>query len=141
MRGFWGTAVGALAVVMLLIGSADAAAPKRIKVTGEIIDTWCYITEIMYAQGSAHHRCAIWCAVGGIPVSIAGKDGNTYMVLKVEGDSQNVANPSVLKIQSHEVSVEGDLYERDGVKYLIVTQVHDDKGVINLTHKEHGVQP
>lgn len=141
MRGFWGTAVGALAAMMLLIGSADAAAPKRIKVTGEIIDTWCYITEIMYALGSAHHRCAIWCAVGGIPVSIADKDGNTYMVLKVEGDSQNVANPSILKIQSHEVSVEGDLYERDGVKYLIVTQVHDDKGVVNLTHKEHGVQP
>ena len=109
--------------------------------TGEIIDAWCYITAIMYAQGSGHHRCAIWCAVGGIPVSLAGKDGNTYMVLKIEGDSQNVANPSVLKIQSHEVSVEGDLYERDGVKYLIVTQVHDDKGVINLTHKEHGVQP
>ena len=63
------------------------------------------------------------------------------MVLKVEGDSQNVANPSVLKIQSHEVSVEGDLYERDGVKYLIVTQVHDDKGVVNLTHKDHGEQP
>jgi len=110
-------------------------------VTGEIIDSWCYITKITYAQRSAHHRCAIWCAVVGIPVSLAGKDGNTYMILKVEGDPQNVANPSVLKIQSHEVSVEGDLYERDGVKYLFGTQLHDYKGVINLTHKEHGVQP
>ncbi|MEL0111934.1 MAG: hypothetical protein VW835_09400, partial [Rickettsiales bacterium] len=64
-----------------------------------------------------------------------------YMVLKMEGDGTNVANPAVLKIQSHEVSVEGDLYERDGVKYLIVTQVHDDKGVVNMTHKEYGVQP
>ena len=141
MRGFARTAVGALAVLMLWVGAADAAAAKRIKVTGEIVDTWCYITEIMYALGTAHHRCAIWCAVGGIPVSIAAQDGNTYMVLKVEGDGKNVANPAVLKIQSHEVSVEGDLYERDGVKYLIVTQVHDDKGVVNLTHKEHGVQP
>lgn len=141
MRGLWGIAVGALVALTMLGGSVEAATSKRVKVTGEIIDTWCYITEIMYAKGSAHHRCAIWCAVGGIPVSIAGKDGNVYMVLKVEGDSQNVANPAVLKIQSHEVSVEGDLYERDGVKYLIVTQVHDDKGVINLTHKEYGVQP
>ena len=63
------------------------------------------------------------------------------MMLKVEGDPQNVANPPVLKIQSHEVSVEGDLYERDGVKYLFGTQLHDYKGVINLIHKEHGVQP
>ena len=126
---------------MLIAGNADAAAPKRVKVSGEIVDTWCYITEIMYALGSAHHRCAIWCAVGGIPVSLKGNDGNTYMVLKMEGDGTNVANPAVLKIQSHEVSVEGDLYERDGVKYLIVTQVHDDKGVVNMTHKEYGVQP
>tara|TARA_Y100001934_G_scaffold253804_1_gene319132 strand:- start:1613 stop:1900 length:288 start_codon:yes stop_codon:yes gene_type:complete len=95
----------------------------------------------MYALGTAHHRCAIWCAVGGIPVSLKGNDGNTYMVLKMEGDATSVANPAILKIQSHEVSVEGDLYERDGVKYLIVTQVHDDKGVVNMTHEEHGVQP
>jgi hypothetical protein len=138
LRGLF---VGALAALMLIAGNADAAAPKRVKVSGEIVDTWCYITEIMYALGSAHHRCAIWCAVGGIPVSLKGNDGNTYMVLKMEGDGTNVANPAVLKIQSHEVSVEGDLYERDGVKYLIVTQVHDDKGVVNMTHKEYGVQP
>lgn len=138
---FRGITIAAIAAFLVAAGSADAAAPKRVKVSGEIIDTWCYITEIMYALGSAHHRCAIWCAVGGIPVSLKAKDGTTYMVLKMEGDGQNVANPSVLKIQSHEVSVEGDLYERDGVKYLIVTQVHDDKGVINMTHEEYGVQP
>jgi len=141
MRRLRGLFVGALAALMLIAGNADAAVPKRVKVSGEIVDTWCYITEIMYALGSAHHRCAIWCAVGGIPVSLKGNDGNTYMVLKMEGDGTNVANPAVLKIQSHEVSVEGDLYERDGVKYLIVTQVHDDKGVVNMTHKEYGVQP
>jgi len=77
MRRYFGMMVGALAAVMLLVASADAATSKRLKVTGEFIDTWCYITEIMYALGSAHHRCAMRCAVGGIPVSIAGKDGNT----------------------------------------------------------------
>ena len=39
------------------------------------------------------------------------------------------------------MSVEDDFCERDGEKYLIVTQVHDDKGVVNMTHEEHGVQP
>ena len=33
--------------------------------------------------------------------------------LKVEGDGTNVAYPAIFKIQSHEVGVEGDLYERD----------------------------
>ena len=118
-----------------------ATTPERVKVTGEIIDTWCYVTEIMYALGTAHHKCAIWCAAGGIPVGIKGKDDKVYMVLKVEGDDVSVANPKVLTIQTHEVTVDGDLYVRDGVNYLIVNQVADDKGVVNLTHEDYGIQP
>ena len=122
--------------------SAQAAQKgKRVQITGELIDTWCYVTEIMYAVGTAHHQCAIWCAVGGIPVSVKDKDGNVYVVLKVEGDDQNVANPRLITIQTHVVTVDGDLYERDGVKYLVVTKVADDKGIIDLSHKEYGIQP
>ncbi len=33
------------------------------------------------------------------------------------------------------MSVEDDLCERDGEKYLIVMQVHDDKDVVNKIHK------
>ena len=124
-----------------LSGAHGAAAGKRITVTGEIVDTWCYVTEIMYGLGTAHHQCAVWCAVGGIPVSVLGEDGNVYVVLKVEGDATSVANPRIINIQTHKVTVDGDLYERDGVKYLIVTQVVDDKGIVNLTHEEYGVQP
>ena len=113
----------------------------RVTVTGEIIDTWCYVTEIMFAEGTAHHQCAVWCAVGGIPVGVLGEDGKVYVVLKVEEDSDNVANPRMVKIQSHKVTVDGDLYERDGVNYLLVTQVADDHGIVNLTHDDYGIQP
>ena len=127
--------------VGIMAASANAATPKRVQVTGEIVDTWCYITEIMYGLGTAHHKCAIWCAVGGIPVSIKGTDGKDYMILRVEGDDTSVANPKIVKIQTHHVTVDGDLYVRDGVNYLIVNKVADDKGIINMTHKEYGVQP
>jgi hypothetical protein len=132
---------------LCLAGAAQAANKsgtkngKRIQVTGEVVDTWCYITEIMYAQGTAHHRCAVWCAAGGIPVSIKGDDGNLYVVLRIEGDDTSVANPKLLSIQTHKVTVDGDFYERDGVKYILVNKVADDKGIVNLTHKEYGVQP
>ncbi len=122
-------------------GPRAATAAKRVTVTGELIDTWCYITEIMYAEGTAHHQCAVWCAVGGIPVSILGDDGNVYMVLKVEGDEANVANPRIINIQTHKVVVDGDLYLRDGVRYLVVTQVADDHGIVKLTHQKYGIQP
>ncbi len=120
---------------------SQAVTPKRVQISGEIIDTWCYVTEIMFAEGTAHHQCAIWCAVGGIPVSIKAKDGTVYMVLRVDGDDTSVANPKIVKIQSHNVTVDGDHYVRDGVNYLIVNKVATDKGIINMTHDEYGVVP
>lgn len=120
---------------------SEAAGAKRVSVRGELIDTWCYVTEIMYSVGTAHHQCAVWCAVGGIPVSVLGEDGEVYVVLKVEGDDTSVANERLIRIQTHQVTVEGDLYERDGVKYLVVTQVADDNGIVKLTHDEYGIQP
>ncbi len=129
-------------VVLVAVASPTAhAAAKRVTVTGEIVDTWCYVTEIMYGLGTAHHQCAVWCAVGGIPVSVKDDKGDVYVVLKVEGDDTSVANQRIINIQTHKVTVDGDLYERDGVKYLIVTQVANDKGIVNLTHEEYGIQP
>lgn len=134
-----------LAFVMLLSAAGFThtahADPKRIQITGEVVDSWCTISGIMYGYGTAHHQCATWCAVGGIPVSIKDKDGNFFMVLRIEDDEQNVANPRIIKIQSHLVTVDGDLIERDGVKYILVTKVADDKGIVNLTHDEYGVVP
>ena len=120
---------------------AAAAAPERVQVTGEVIDTWCYISEIMFAEGTAHHQCAIWCAAGGIPVGVLGDDGEVYMVLKVGDDTTNVANPAILEIQTHRVSVDGDLYRRDGINYLMIDQVVNDEGIVNLTHDDYGIQP
>ena len=136
----------AIAIMVLVLAVESTAgvaanAPKRVTVTGEIIDTWCYVTEIMFAEGTAHHQCAVWCALGGIPVSILGEDGNVYVVLKIEDEESNVANPRIVNIQTHKVTASGDLYERDGVRYLIVTQVADDQGIVNLTHEEYGIQP
>ena len=95
----------------------------------------------MYAEGTAHHQCALWCAAGGIPVGILGDDGQVYMVLKLEGDATSVANPAILKIQTHRVTVDGDVYDRDGIRYLVVNEVVDDSGIVKQTHEEYGIQP
>ena len=140
--GYLGAAL--LAAAAAPAGTAAAAAdggPERVTVTGELIDSWCYISGIMFAEGTAHHQCAVWCAVGGIPVGVKADDGTVYTVLRVEGDDTSVANPRLITIQSHEVTVDGDLYRRDGVNYLLVTEVADDHGIVNLTHDEYGVVP
>lgn len=128
----------------LLAGASTAglaATPERVKVTGEVIDTWCYITDIMFAEGTTHHQCAVWCAVGGIPVGILGEDGTVYMVLKVGDDSTNVANPKILSIQTHEVTVDGELHRRDGINYLLIDRVVNDGGIVTVNHEDFGIQP
>ena len=55
----------ALAVSLGTVSPSWAAPSKRVQVTGEVIDTWCYVTEIMFAEGTAHYQCAVWCALGG----------------------------------------------------------------------------
>ncbi len=121
-------------------GAAQALA-ERLTVTGEVIDSWCYLTEIMYPLGTAHHQCAIWCAAGGIPVGILDDRGKVYIILAFGDDQSSVASPAVLEIQSHGVTVEGDTFERDGMAYLMVDRLIDDEGIVNLSHEDYGIQP
>lgn len=135
------TAPGILALSTGPAVSAAKAVAERVSVTGEIIDSWCYLTEIMYAEGSAHHQCAVWCAAGGIPVGILADDGTVYIVLKVGEDDRSVAQPRIMEIQTHRVTVDGDLIRRDGNNYLLVSAVVSDEGIVNPSHEDYGIQP
>ena len=144
MKPRFAAALGGLLGMALLGATASAvsaATPQRVKVTGEVIDSWCYLTEIMYPEGTAHHQCAIWCAAGGIPVGLLGDDGTVYIILKMGTDTASVANPSVLEVQTHKVSVDGNLIERDGMNYLLIDKIVADQGIVNLTHDDYGIQP
>lgn len=139
MRTLAGAAVAAAGLAVAQPAPADE--PKRVTVTGEIIDSWCYLSEIMWASGSAHHRCAVWCARGGVPVSILGEDEEVYVLLLVEDDPEVIGNEAVFRSQTNEVVVDGDLYERDGVKYLAVTEIVEDRGIVNFSHEDFDIQP
>ncbi len=144
MKPRYTTVLGGLLSIALLgvaTSAVSAATPQRVKVTGEVIDSWCYLSEIMYAEGSAHYQCALWCAAGGVPVGILGEDGTVYIVLKLGDDTTNVANQAVIDMQTRKITVDGDLIERDGMNYLLISQVVDDQGIVNLTHEDYGIQP
>ena len=126
--------------------TAYAAEGEKKTITGEVMDTWCYVSQIMggsdFVVGTSHHVCAVWCAAGGIPVGLLDKsDGSIYMIMGVGDDTTNVANETLLQIQSHEITVSGTAYELDGIKYLMIDEVIEDKGVTNLTHQVIGILP
>jgi hypothetical protein len=145
-RTLWAAAGLALAAGLAFAVRAPAEAaettgPARVTVTGEIIGSWCYLSEIMYALGSAHHQCAIWCARGGVPVGILGEDEKVYVVLKMQDDAAVLENPGIMKVQTNKVTVEGNLYERDSVRYLAIDKIVDNAGIVNHSHEEFDIQP
>lgn len=140
VAAFAAIAFSAFAAVSVF-AAATAPQPRRVTLTGEVIDSWCQTTKIMFALGTAHHQCAIWCAAGGIPVGLRTEDGTIYAILKVEKDQENAANPRLLKIQTHRISAEGDLFERNGQRFLLIDRVMDDHGIVNQTHADIGIQP
>ncbi len=130
---------------LLMAQPALAAEGERVQITGEIIDTWCYFSGVMGGPdavvGSAHHTCALWCSAGGIPVGLLGEDGEVYMVLKIEGDDQSASGDTQMTLASHEIVADGMLYKRDGLNYLVVEKVVEDRGITNLNHEDYGVVP
>jgi len=130
----------------LLFTQSHAAEGKKVTLTGEMIDTWCYVSQIMggsdVVTGTAHHVCAVWCAAGGIPVGLLNnEDQKVYMVLSFEGDDTSVANDKILDLQSRELTVTGTTFELDGLNYINIDKVINDNGIVNLTHEKYGIIP
>jgi len=124
---------------------ALAAQGERVRITGEMIDTWCYFSGVMGGPdavvGTAHHTCALWCAAGGIPVGLLADDGTVYMVIKWQGSADVADGEMLLSVQSHRLTADGIHYQRDGLHYLVVEKVVEDEGIVNLSHEDYGVTP
>ncbi|MEM6408651.1 MAG: hypothetical protein AAF700_09560 [Pseudomonadota bacterium] len=139
------TAIAACVAATGFAAPALSAEGERVQVTGEIIDTWCYFSGVMgppeATVGTAHHTCALWCSAGGIPVGLLGDDGEVYMVLKIEGDDQSASGDTQMTLASHEIVADGMLYKRDGLNYLVVEAVIEDRGITNINHEDWGTIP
>ena len=139
MRRFW------LGLMGLVAAPAIAAEGQRITVTGEIIDTWCYYSGVMGGPdsvvGSAHHTCALWCSASGIPIGLLTEDGTVYTVLKLGPQDNATGGDTALTLASHTVTADGMFYERDGINYIIVQEVLEDQGIVNLSHEDYDVVP
>lgn len=134
------------AALLALTGQGQAAGGgERVQVTGEIMDTWCYLSGVMGGPeatlGTAHHTCAMWCAAGGIPVGLRTDNGEIYLVLKLEGAGTADGSPTILEVQSDRITADGMAYERNGIKYLIVDQIVSNEGITNQSHEDYGLVP
>ncbi|MEM6939483.1 MAG: hypothetical protein AAF943_09955 [Pseudomonadota bacterium] len=134
-----------IALATLAGAPAFSAEGERIRVTGEIIDTWCYFSGVMgppeATTGSAHHTCALWCSAGGIPIGLLAEDGTVYTILKLGPQDNATGGDTALTLASHTVIADGMAYARDGLNYIVVEKVVEDLGIVNVNHEEWDVIP
>lgn len=115
-RGF--ATFGALAIAAVL--SAGLYAADTVSVTGEVIDSACFIK--MGAKGDSHRECAQKCADAGIPLAIL-EDGTQKVILLVAQRDMESPNQVLREHAARKVTVTGRWFEKGGVKVLEVASV------------------
>lgn len=104
----------------------DFKAPKikQVKVTGEVVDVWCYSSEIMGpGRGEKHHACALACGMGGVPLGIVEDGtGNLYIAAKSKKPYQG-CKELLIPYVAKRVTVDGFLGERGGNRIMRIEKV------------------
>lgn len=118
--------VGAVVVAAYAVAIADEKATeakaKTVTLTGEVVDTGCYIGH--GASGTKHKECAAKCIAGGMPMALlTAKSGDReaalYLLTPPHGNTD--AYTKVKAWAGSQVEITGAVYERDGMKSIEVT--------------------
>ena len=109
----------------LKAGSMQGAHPHReplglTELSGEVVDTKCYLGVMNPGEGKVHRQCAARCISGGVPVALATKD---RLVILVGNDGRPV-NKEVLEFAGERIKAIGRLV-RTGETYALAVK-HGD---------------
>ncbi len=120
------TTSGCLLLALALLSrlaALQAAPAKDVTITGELIDSACYVR--MGARGMDHKECAVSCAKAGIPLAILeDKTAKVYLLASDKDlESANVKFQPLEKFVARRVVVKGKLYERGGQQLLSASVV------------------
>lgn len=87
----------------------------EVSLTGELVDTKCYLGVMRPATGKVHRACAVRCLSGGVPPGLLLRDGdgNATVVLLAGLDGAGVKFDPQWAART--IQVEGRLVIRDGV--------------------------
>ena len=107
----------AAAIVMGLPAGSGAA--SEVTIQGELVEIACAVGKGAEGKGQAHAACALACARRGEPVGVLTSDA----VYEIAGDFTANNNARLLDFLAKQVSVTGELTERDGKKLLNVRTI------------------
>ena len=88
-------------------------------VSGEVVDTFCYLSHGKEALGKGHADCAKKCINSGLPVAI--KVGDQLYIAAMA--NHEPANKTLSKFAGDRVTVHGTIMEHDGQRLIAITKV------------------
>jgi len=116
-----------IAVLAVFIISGFALAQqngKQITIVGEVVESQCYITGLNGpGKGLSHKDCALKCAKGGIPLSILEDKTGTLYLAGQSKKAMTGATELLLPFVAEKVKVTGRLFEKGGMKMLLISKV------------------
>ncbi len=121
MRHFLSGLIGV--AVLLVAGAAwgheEHAAGGEQTLTGEVVDVFCYLSHGKEGLGKGHADCAKKCIESGLPVAIKVGD-QLYLATMASHDP---ANKSLAAFAGEQVTVHGQVMEKDGQHLIAISEV------------------
>lgn len=95
---------------------------KPVTITGEVVDTGCYLSHD--GKGAGHAACAEACAKNGIPLAIVDDAGKVYLPLGLEHKNPNT---KLMPFIAKRVKVTGSEYDKGGLASIAIKTVEAAK--------------
>jgi hypothetical protein len=75
----------------------DAAARQSVELTGEVVDSKCFLGVMVPGDGKTHKDCAALCLLGGIPPALHVRDraGRSALLLLTDPSGAPIGRPAV----------------------------------------------
>jgi hypothetical protein len=92
-----------------------------VTVTGEIVDSKCYLGVMNPGQGKVHRDCAARCLSGGIPPIFVTADGHEQFLL-VGPDGRALGHDALREFVAEPITLRGELLQRGEHRLLRIDQ-------------------
>src|SRR5437899_1420391 len=90
-----------------------------VTVTGEIVDSKCYLGVMNPGSGKVHRDCAARCLSGGIPPIFIASDGHEQFLL-VSNEGEALGRDSLREFIAEPVTIRGELLQRGHDRLLMM---------------------
>ena len=114
--------LAAIIGLLMVLGIAiPVHAAESVKVTGELIDTYCY--SMSGAKGEGHRKCAIECVKKGIPAGLL-EDGTNKVYVLLPAKNNSSYPEAVFDKIAQKVTITGKMVSQGGSQFLTIESIN-----------------